>query len=203
MDCVSGILIHLMLLVCRYYTVLWQSACVQGDILRGKAHVDQQILKKTMQAELIRTGQNRTELNRTEQNQSRGRVLNKCWSNGRGSLWLSLQVTAAAWGRYLETIQLVCCHRSMNIWHYLTWFDIARLAPLWLYHCTPDPEANLGHRGLAEARAGLGGICRDPEAHLSCAEEVLALLSAVCSFHPDIILIKVMQGFLQSAYSTR
>ena len=149
------------------------------------------------------TDQNWSEQNRTEQNQSRGRVLNKCWSNGRGSLWLSLQVTAAAWGRYLETIQLVRCHRSMNIWHYLTWFDIARLAPLWLYHCTPDPEANLGHRGLAEARAGLGGICRDPEAHLSCAEEVLALLSAVCSFHPDIILIKVMQGFLQSAYSTR
>ena len=52
----------------------------------------------------------------------------------------------------------------------------------------PDPEAYLGHRGLAEARAGLGGICRDPEAHISCAEEVRASFLAVCSLHSDIKL---------------
>lgn len=40
--------------------------------------------------------------------------------------------------------------------------------------CVPDPEANLGHRGLAEARAGLAGICSNPEAHLCCTEEVWA-----------------------------
>ncbi len=38
----------------------------------------------------------------------------------------------------------------------------------------PDPEANLGHRGLAEARAGLAGICSNPEAYLCCTEEVWA-----------------------------
>ena len=151
------------------------------------------------------TDQNWSEQNRTEQNQSRGRVLNKCWSNGRGSLWLSLQVTAAAWGRYLETIQLVCCHRSMNIWHYWTWFDM-------IWHCTTCSfvALSLHARSWSEfgtSRTGrsegwLGRNLSWPWSSSQLRRRSVSLIVS-CVLVPSRYHIEVMQGFLQSAYSTR